>query len=428
MRSETVLGQEGRRVAFITLGCKVNQAESDAIASALPANLVSGDVADADVVVVNTCTVTHEADHKARKAVRHALRLPRRPEVIVTGCLAAIDAEGVRSLGDRVVVEPDKNRVRDRIVALVPAGSGRAGNGSAQVRARAQLKVQDGCDARCAYCIIPQARGLPQAVPVEEIAAEAERLVSRGASEIVLSGINIGCYEHRGAGLVDVLEAVAATGVCRIRLSSIEPGHIDDGLLDAMRRIPAFCRHLHIPLQSGSDSVLARMGRPYDTARFRALIDAVRSALPGVAVTTDVIAGFPGETDQEHSETLAFIEEAGFARLHVFRFSARRGTAAASMDHQVPPPLRSERAAELRSLGERLGRQAALAREGSLAEMLVERILPQHSGQLRLVEGTTREYERVVAACDQGAPGMLLRVRLGALDAAGRVLGMVESK
>jgi len=418
-----------RTVAFVTLGCKVNQAESDAFAAAVPAGRVARDPAEADVIVVNTCTVTGEADHKARKAVRHALRHPRRPTVLVTGCLAALDAAGLEALGDRVIAEPDKTRVSRRVRELT--GAGRVATDDTLPvarRTRVQLKIQDGCDAFCTYCIVPYARGVPRAVPLGEVVAEAERLAASGVAEVVLTGINIGRYDDGGARLADVLRAVAATGIPRVRLSSIEPRDVDETLLATAAETASFCRHLHIALQSGSDSVLRRMGRPYTSAEYLGVLDRVRAALPGVAVSTDVIAGFPGEDEREHEESLAMVEEAGFSRLHVFRYSARAGTPAAEMPGQVAPVERARRAAELRDAGARLMRETALSWAGREVEVLVERVRGEGEAGPRVVEGTTREYLRVQAAHPAASAGDLVTVRLQAPSGPGAVPGMIESR
>jgi len=419
------------RVAFVTLGCKVNQAESDTIASVLPGAQVVREQADADIIVVNTCTVTGEADHKARKAVRHALGQPRQPIVIVTGCLAALDVAGIAALGDRVIAEPDKERVRERVFELAHVAAddtvGAGGVPRATGRARVQLKVQDGCDAFCSYCIIPYARGVPRAVPIPEVVASAEALAAAGVAEVVLAGINIGRYDDRGATLADVIEAVASTGIPRVRISSIEPGDLNGRFLEAAARTAAFCRHVHVPLQSGSDSVLASMGRPYTTAAYAERLQAVREALPGVATSTDVIAGFPGESDIDHAETLAFVERQAFSRLHVFRYSARTGTPAAAMPMQTPPPVRATRAAGLRDLGQRLAARAAHSAEGTVAELLVERVRPGGYDGHRRVEGTTREYLRVEVPHQDAVAGELLQVRLGRPGPTGILEGVVES-
>ena len=425
------------RVAFVTLGCKVNQTESESIAAELMTAPGGCAPEDAEVVVVNTCTVTGEADHKARKAVRHAHALPQRPIVVVTGCLAALEADALRALGDRVVVEADKDavaaRVRERIGAAVPPAPGPlddlARSAAHDVpapdpeitirpaRTRAQLKVEDGCDAFCTYCIVPYARGVPRAVPADRVVAEAERLAVAGTAEIVLTGINIGRYDDDGLRLPDLIERVASVGVPRIRLSSIEPGDVDDVLLAAAARTPAFCAHLHVPLQSGSDGVLARMGRPYDTACYAAAIARAREALPGLAVTTDIIVGFPGETDAEFAETLAFAEETGFSRLHVFRYSARPGTPAAAMDAQVPPTIRATRSAELRASGDRLAHAFASTQQGRTVEVLVERI---GDG---IAEGITREYVRARVPATGVRPGELVRAVVERVEPGPVLLG-----
>lgn len=398
----------------MTLGCKVNQTESEAIAAGFGHRGAGCAPADADVVVVNTCTVTGEADHKARKAVRHALALPRSPIVIVTGCLAALDADGLRSLGEQVVVEADKERVGARVVEALDAlgeavSEATVPTEARPARARAQLKVEDGCDAFCAYCIVPYARGVPRAVPAERVVAEAERLAATGVSEIVLTGINIGRYDDDG-GLPGLLARVAATGVARIRISSIEPGDLTPQLLEAASATPAFCAHLHVPLQSGSDAVLSRMGRPYDTARYTAAVEAARAAFPDIAISTDIIVGFPGETDAEFAETLAFARATGFSRLHVFRYSQRAGTRAADMPDQVPPAVRAGRSAQLRTLGESLSLGYAEARVGHTVEVLVERVSDC------IAEGTTREYMRARVPSASAQPGRLLTARAERVD------------
>lgn len=425
--------QRGPRVAFVTLGCKVNQTESDAIAEALGVFGTRAEAEEAEVIVVNTCTVTGEADHKARKAVRHALALPTEPVVVVTGCLAALDADGLRALDVRVVVEADKARVAPRVQEALEARGVRPqtaqdGRRAFSPRTRAQLKVQDGCDAFCSYCIVPYARGVPSAVPMAELVERAERLVIAGVKEIVLTGINIGRYDDAGARLADVLSAVAATGVPRVRLSSVEPRDVTERLLATAAATPAFCRHFHVPLQSGSTSVLERMGRPYDVTGFADVVRRIRSAFPGVAISTDVIVGFPGETDAEFAETLAFVESQAFSRLHVFRYSARPGTPAAAMSAQIAGDVKSSRSAELRSLGDRLAVVYAAEGAGSTVEVLVERIVDGDDGAV-LAEGTTREYLRVrvpLNPADPVAPGELRHVLLlDHHDSSGAVRAML---
>jgi threonylcarbamoyladenosine tRNA methylthiotransferase MtaB len=413
-----------------TLGCKVNQAESDDIGREIA--VLGGRAAGEDeaaVVVVNTCTVTGEADHKARKAIRHALSRPGAPYVVVTGCLAAIDAAGVSALGERVIVEPDKARVAARVAALLgerPADTLRSGDGerpadtSAPVvpersRARVQVKVQDGCDTFCAYCIVPHARGLPRSEPMRSVVERIARLASDGVAEVVLTGINIGRYDDGAAGLPELLAEVAATGVRRVRISSIEPGDVTDRLLEVAAGTPSVCRHLHIPLQSGCDATLAAMRRPYDVATFAGVLARVREALPGVAITTDVMVGFPGETDADHQASLRFVESAGFARLHVFRYSARAGTPAAEAPGQVPPEVRAGRAAEMRAVGIAAAVSHGASMIGSRAELLAERVTRGGPGEPSRAHGTTREYAHAVAPCDDARPGDLIDIVIDAV-------------
>jgi len=435
------------RVCFVTLGCKVNQAESEAIAASLGMDGERVDAAAADVVVVNTCTVTGEADHKARKAVRRALAAPSKPVVVVTGCLAALDTEGLRALGDRVVVEADKGQVAARVLGalasrITAADGGRfAGERSSmavgdavrpvatssveRTRTRAQVKVEDGCDAFCSYCIVPYARGVPRPVPLAEVVSQVSALVAAGVAEVVLTGINIGRYSDGGVRLPELMEAVAATGVSRLRLSSIEPGDVDGALLAAAARIDAFCPHFHMPLQAGADSVLVRMRRPYDSGGFRAAVDRARDAFPGMAISTDIIVGFPGETDNEFAETMALVEDVAFSRAHVFRYSARRGTPAATMAGQVAPPVKAARARVLRELCSRTSEAYAASLLGRECELLVERVVPSNGSVV--AEGLTREYLRARISVPAGGqtvtPGAVVRVVLTHIGPDGSLTG-----
>jgi threonylcarbamoyladenosine tRNA methylthiotransferase MtaB len=411
-------------VAVRTLGCKVNRAESEKIAAELLGRGVRiADEDEAAVIVINTCTVTGEADAKGRKAVRRALGAARRPVVVVTGCLAALDRGALCELGERVVVEADKARVAEEVARALgvdpaldhgdvarPAAEQRAGDA---FRTRVALKIQDGCDAFCSYCIVPHARGVPRSLSLPEVIAEAESLVAADVREIVLTGINVGRYADPAseARLPDVLRAVTATGVARVRLSSIEPLDLTPELLGAMAASPAFCAHLHVPLQSGSDEVLSAMGRTYSTAQFADRIVAAREALPGAVFTTDVIAGFPGESASQAAETLAYCEAAGFSKLHVFRYSPREATPAAARTDHVAPAEKSARAAALRELSARLEHAQALSRAGTHAEVLVERVFFAHEGH-QIAEGTTREYDRVRFRATGESAGELAEVRL----------------
>lgn len=410
------------RVAIRTLGCKVNRSESEALAEALEAGRVSLAAGDepADAIVVNTCTVTGEADSKARKEVRRALRDTDGP-VIVTGCLAALDADGLRSLGERVRVCADRASLLGEVTQVLgvapeaasaaPAGPVTAIRGSAaspSFRTRALVKVQDGCDNRCAYCIVPDARGVPRSVASGEIVARVAALHSAGVAEVVLTGVNIGRYaDPSGArDLATLAEAIASTGIRRIRLSSIEPPDLGDRLLAVLAATPAVAPHLHVPLQSGCDRTLAAMGRRYDTAQYARALERARAALPGLAVTTDVIVGFPDESDADFEESVAFIERCGFSGLHVFRYSKRSGTPAADAPGQVADAVKAERARRLRDVGAAAQHAHARARAGGSAALLVESV---RDGEAR---GTTEDHLRVCADVPGARPGDLVAVTL----------------
>lgn len=372
--TERAYDQEPVTVAFRTLGCKVNRVESeDAAAALLGSGVVLSSEDDAAVIVVNTCTVTREADAKARKAVRQALKAARSPIVVVTGCLASLDVEGVRALGDRVVVEPDKEALAAVVAELLgirlaeQAGVVRTGEG---FRTRSMLKVQDGCDNYCTYCIVPYARGVPRSVEYERVMADATALLETGASELVLTGINLGRYRSGECGLGDLVVALKALGAWRVRISSIEPPDVDEALVS--RLIDAGVRHLHMPLQSGSDAVLEAMDRRYDATEFARRAQAFLQA-GGLSISTDVMVGFPGETDADFQATLDFVEHIGFSRLHVFRYSPRQGTPAAGLV-QIPADIKAQRANELRRLGQHLMQRHLNTRVGATEELLIEQV------------------------------------------------------
>jgi len=416
------------RIALRTLGCKVNRAESEALAETLAGRCaVVMDTDEAAIVVVNTCTVTGEADAKARKAVRHALAAGA-AVVVVTGCLAAIDPQGLRDIDPRVVVEADRDALPDRVAELagVEAGSrtSAAPRPATLGRTRVMVKVQDGCDHRCSYCIVPDARGSARSVPTADVLERVRVLARAGAPEVVLTGVNIGRYDDpSGArGLASLIEEVAATPVGRIRLSSIEPLDLGRRLLDVLAATPKVVAHLHVPLQSGCDRTLAAMGRGYDTGGFAAALGRARKALPGLSVTTDVIAGFPGETDRDFAESLAFVESAGFTRLHVFRYSPRSGTPAAGREDQVAPAVKAARAEALRALSDRLLRAHTQARIGTEMSVCIERVA---GGSAR---GTADDALVVELAAGSLRQGLVVRVRIDGTDGRGYRGTVLESR
>ena len=397
------------------LGCKVNRVESDAFAAALISQgAAASSEEDADLVIVNTCTVTGEAEKKARKAVRHALGANPDAEVLVTGCAAAIDPQAFEAMGERVRVvgkgellneiESAEVNSADSDEAL-PVGEG--------FRTRVGVKVQDGCDRACSYCIVHVARGPEWSRPADEVLCECRRLARAGVKEIVLSGINLGSYRDGARGepgattLVPLLERLLAETEdlhapgeppARFRISSIEPRDVGGDLIGLLAASEGrICRHLHLPLQSGSDKVLREMARPYDSAAYLALVDELRGSVPQISLSTDLIVGFPGETEEDFRDTLELARRCAFSRLHVFPYSRREGTPAAARTDQVPPELKARRAGELRALGDEL-RSADYDRRVGEREL----VLVEDTGL-----ATTESYHEV-AAPQGAAPGALL--------------------
>lgn len=350
------------------------------------AGLARGSADDATVIIVNTCAVTAEAEAKARKAIRHAARRAGHPLVVVTGCMAALNADEIERLGENVVVEPQKDQVARRALdelalrGMEPseAAAETAVGETATGRTRPGIKIQDGCDLRCAYCIVWKARGPSRSTPVEEVVRRLGELCEQGAREVMLTGINLGTYRARRpegeATLADLLEELLGrTSIARIRLGSIEPQDVDERLVSVMAasggRVAPF---LHMCLQSGCDATLARMGRVYDTGLFADRVALAREAIPRLALGTDLIVGFPGESEREFSESLSFCEEMAFSRMHVFRFSPRPGTPAAGMGGRPSPIVAASRAQRARDLSSRLRHEEASRLVGSKELVVVQ--------------------------------------------------------
>ncbi len=415
--------------AITTLGCKVNQAESESIAASLAArgfNLV--DVGDrADVYIVNSCTVTAEADHKSRRLARSALRRNGEALVVLTGCYASEVSNRRVELPQQILLVPtaEKDEIADIVTrrvgvaveqsAGVPHGPAEGcGRRLAGARTRVMAKVQDGCDNYCAYCVVPLARGGPRSTPVSQVTREVAALADRGVGEVVLTGINLGAYSSDGVDMVVLLTGVLGTGVGRVRLSSIEPQHVTDRLIDILGREERLCPHLHIPLQSGSDAVLARMGRAYTARDFRMLIDRAKTARPDLALTTDVIVGFPGETDDDLERTVSLLEDVVPLKSHVFKYSSRPRTAAADMAGQIDPIVKSERARRLGALERRLGERFVENLVGSEQEVLVESVgteaIDGEVDEGEIATGLAPDYVRCFFKGDASLRGTIVRI------------------
>lgn len=389
-----------RTCRLVTLGCKVNQYETQLVKEALEQNgfREADEGETADLCVVNTCTVTGEGDAKSRKIVRQLARENPGTRTIVMGCYATRDPEAVRALPGVFEVVTEKRELPD---VLARQGVHDMPNGISyfEGRKRAFVKVQDGCILRCTYCIIPQVRPRLASRPPEEIEEEVRRLIDNGYKEIVISGIHVGHYgveaTRRKSGLpafrlwhlFRLLDRIP--GDWRMRLSSIEANEVDDDFIQAARDCEHLCPQFHPALQSGSDAVLARMRRRYRTGRFLEKLDRIREVMPDVAYTTDVIVGFPGETDEEFAETLETCRRAGFMKIHAFPFSPRKGTPAALLPDQVRPEIRKERMRELSILERELAVRYYQTRVGKALEVLVERECEDRPGWVR---GTDRHY------------------------------------
>ena len=375
------------RAAFRTLGCKVNQVETEALLGflkALEPEVVPVEAGGADLVVINTCAVTTTAEADARKEIRRARRHNPEAFIVVTGCYAELSPEEVEALGADAVVPNARKAELPKVILerfglpsdpiTTPPNEfwGAGERGLLNSRVRAFLKVQDGCQVGCAYCIIPRLRGKERHRDYREALAEAEALLRMGIKEIVLTGVRLGSYRGHPRGLAGLVEDLYHLGA-RVRLSSIEPEDTGEELLRVIARYaPEVRPHLHLSLQTGSDRLLKLMGRRYDKAYYRALVQRAYELIPGFALTTDVIAGLPTETEEEHRETLAFLEELRPTRVHAFTYTPRPKTRAASMP-QVPIEVRKRRTRELIALAQRLAEERIRPKLGGEVEVLVER-------------------------------------------------------
>ena len=354
------------------LGCKVSMTDAQEIREELvAAGHADVESARAPLRIVNTCCVTAEAVAKSRKAVRRAARTAER--VFVTGCGANLQGAAFEDVAANVTVVRGAPEAVPRIVAGWVGDLGCAGPRPAFPRTRAYVKIQDGCSFTCSYCVIPQVRGKSRSRRAADVLSDVARRARQGHREVVLTGINLGCFRDRAAGmrLPDLLARVAGVdGIDRVRLSSIEVNHVSGALLGAMAH-PGVARHLHVPMQSGDDGVLAAMRRRYTAAGFLRAMGRARERVPGVNLTTDVIVGHPAEDDAAFERTLAAVRAAGFTRVHVFPYSPRPGTADEASD-PVPVAVKAERSRRLRELGERQARAHRRALRGTRQLVLVE--------------------------------------------------------
>ena len=427
-----------KRVSFHTLGCKLNFSETSTLAREFEhggfVRVAPG--AEADICVVNSCSVTEHADKKCRNLIRKLHRRNPQAIIAVTGCYAQLRPQDVAAIEgvDIVLGNNDKGNLYERVAGL--SGKGRAQVYSCEAdaitsffaafssgdRTRAFLKVQDGCDYKCSYCTIHYARGSSRNMPVADLAEEARRIAAAGQKEIVLTGVNTGDFGRTtGEKFIDLLRALdAVEGIERYRISSIEPNLLTDEIIAFCASSPKFQHHFHIPLQSGSDRILALMRRRYTTARFADRITAVRRLMPDAFIGIDVIAGFPGETEKDFQSTREFLSGLAPSFLHVFPFSERPGTPAVELPGKVQASAITRRVAELEALCTKLHGDFCRQAVGTQAEVLFESTV--RGG---MMFGYTGNYRRVRVPYDRSKVNAVCRVELTAMDESHDLIGKI---
>ena len=401
------------------LGCKVSQADAMLARQALlAAGHVEAPDEDAELHVINTCCITSEAEAKSRHSVRRSLRSAG--EVYVAGCAANLNAAQFTDIDPRVRsfvgTADDVAAEMGGCVDLRSSVATRAALRAGPTRTRGFVKVQDGCDCHCAYCIIPTVRGEARSRPASAVIDEVRRRVAEGQPEMVMTGISVGDYRdpERGLELGQLMVEVArVAGVRRVRLSSVEVIHVRDSLVEALVEEPKVCPHLHIPMQSGDDRVLHDMGRHYTIAEYQSIVAELQRAAPAVNVTTDVIVGFPTESEHAFGRTLQAVGQAGISRVHTFSYSPRPGTAAAELGDLVPPTEKKRRSAAMRGFSEVRSRHHRAAKLGGVERVLVDKVAD--SG----CSGYTSDYTRCYLPAGAAPRGALVDVACGELHADG---------
>jgi len=415
-----------KKVAFLTLGCKVNTYETEGMKRLFEKSgylVVEPDTA-ADVYVINTCTVTHLSDRKSRQMIRRARRLNPNAVIAAVGCYAQVAPEEVSKIeGVNLVIG---NNHKSEIVDLVENASWDVQRIEVSPRkelkdfeelwaesytgqTRAFLKIQDGCDQFCSYCIIPFARGRVRSRSIQSIMTEAEKLIDNGFKEIVLTGIHLTSYgKDTGTGtLLDVIKGLdKLNGLVRIRLGSLEPLYMTGNMIKEMSKIKKLCPHFHLSLQSGCDETLARMNRKYTTAEFGEIVKNIRQNFDDVAITTDIMTGFPGETDEEFRKTCDFVESIGFSQAHIFQYSIRKGTKAAEMEEQIPHTEKEERSKILAEICNKSMHNFREKQIGKITGVLFEEEIEGYYA------GHTGNYIPVRVLSNKDLSGELLDVKL----------------
>jgi threonylcarbamoyladenosine tRNA methylthiotransferase MtaB len=363
-----------KNLAILTLGCKANQADSDKIISLAQLNnfALTSFKEKADVYIVNSCTVTQVADKKTRQMLRRARQLNSRAQVIVTGCGANIPNSKLEELQEfNIKILPHQKLINH----LFKSPNHNQAIGFSQ-KTRANVMIQNGCNDFCTYCIIPFARGREESYPLKEIIEKVAALSNNGTQEVVLTGINIGAYNFKGYDLCDLIQKISQIeGIKRIRISSIEEHHLNHKLINEIATNIKIMPHIHLPLQSASNKILKVMNRKYTTEHFLSKLLFLRQSIPGLKISTDILVGFPGETEKLFEESLTFIEQCNFSHIHSFKYSKREGTPAADMPNQVPETVKKERMQKLAHLESTLKThhlEESVNKEGSILFEVIE--------------------------------------------------------
>ena len=424
------------RVFLQALGCRLNEAELERWSSDCRARgfQLTAEAEQADLVVLNTCAVTAESVRKSRQMIRRTHQTNPQAKLVVSGCHAALSPEETAAeLGvDLVVPNTDKDRLieiaaRELDLPLMPRSATEPGENLlfARGRQRAFIKVQDGCRYRCAFCIVTQARGEERSRPIDDVIDEIRQLQAGGIREVVLAGVHLGGYgSDQGSTLAQLVDAVLdRTPIERVRLGSLEPWELDENFWSLFVN-PRLMPHLHLPIQSGADSVLRRMSRRCRTDEFRALAAQARATVPGFNITTDIIVGFPGETETEWQQTFDFVDQMAFGHIHIFTYSAREGTKAAKMPNQVPREIKRARSQALHALALHQRRAVLAAALGKDYSVLVESDSSQATSDKHTWTGYTQNYLRMDIVADDDWHNRIVQVRATGLSGDGeRLIG-----
>ena len=418
-----------KKVAFYTLGCKVNQYETEAMLELFEKEgYEKAETEDyADVYVINTCTVTHMSDRKSRQYIRRMKKKNPDAIIAVVGCYSQVSPEEILSIDEvnLVMGTNDRKKIVEEVKKIDASRKVSTVDDIMKVKAfeeieinktngktRAFLKIQDGCDRYCSYCIIPYARGRVRSRDLESIVKEVENLAANGYKEVVLTGIHVASYgkdiKDSDIKLLDVIKQINdIEGIERIRLSSVEPILFTDEFVEAVSTMDKVCPHYHLSLQSGCDETLKRMKRRYTTEEYKAIVDRLRAAIPNVSITTDVIVGFPGETNEEFDKTYEFLKDIELTHMHIFKYSPRKGTPAATMENQVDPSTKHERSEKLLQLNEENFKKFGQKMLDKEFNVLFE----QKVGDNKF-EGLTENYVKVIVESDKDLSEQILKVKI----------------